>query len=395
LKKAREKYNELLKKYKEDRSDEQRKVVELGGLRIIGSERHESRRIDNQLRGRAGRQGDPGTTQFFISMEDELLRLFGGDRMQSIVGRLGVEEGQPIEAGLLTRSIENAQKKVEGRNFSIRKYVLQYDNVMNKQREIIYGDRRKVLSGDDMHERILGMCESLVEEAVDNAVMGSKFAEEWDFNSLDIALRQISRSYKSKKYEDGELTALTPDDLKEEIDEKFVELYAQKEAEIGATTLRDLERMILLRVIDSKWMDHIDAMDQLRHGIGLRAIGQQDPAAAYAQEGFDMFELMTESIQEDTVKFCYNVTMETKTERKQVINISGGKEIKEEGAGSYADAGGGRPASQGDLPDQAKVPEREKTQQTVRRTDEKVGRNDPCPCGSGKKYKNCHGKNAE
>ncbi|MDR0852027.1 MAG: preprotein translocase subunit SecA [Clostridiales Family XIII bacterium] len=389
LRTAREKYNELLKKYKEERADEQRQVVELGGLRIIGSERHESRRIDNQLRGRAGRQGDPGSTQFFISMEDELLRLFGGERMQTIVERLGVEEGQPIEAGLLTKSIENAQKKVEGRNFSVRKYVLQYDNVMNKQREVIYGDRRKVLSGDDMHERILGMCEGLVDEAVENAVMGSKFAEEWDFNSLDTALRQISRSYRSKKYDDSDFAALTPDILKEEIYDDFAKLYAQKEEEIGAVVLRDLERMVLLRVIDSKWMDHIDAMDQLRHGIGLRAIGQQDPAAAYAQEGFDMFELMTESIQEDTVKFCYNVTVETKTERKQVINVSGGKEIKEEGAGSYANTTGGG----GELPQQTKVPEREKTQQTVRRTDEKVGRNDPCPCGSGKKYKNCHGKN--
>jgi preprotein translocase subunit SecA len=391
---AREKYNELHRKYKEERADEQRKVIELGGLFIIGSERHESRRIDNQLRGRSGRQGDPGATQFFISMEDELLRLFGGERMQSIVERLGVEEGQPIEAGMLSRSIENAQKKVESRNFSIRKYVLQYDNVMNKQREVIYGDRRKVLSGEDMRDRVLSMCEELVDEAVDNAVMGAKYAEEWDINGLNVALKQISRAYEGVNYTDEQLAGLTPEILKEEIREEFIKLYEKKEAEIsagsekGEKVMRDLERMILLRVIDSKWMDHIDAMDQLRHGIGLRAIGQQDPARAYAQEGFDMFELMTESIKEDTVKFCYNVTVETKTARKQVI--SGGKEVKDEDAASYI--GGGNIGGGGELPAETDVPERERRQETVRRTGAKIGRNDPCPCGSGKKYKNCCGR---
>jgi preprotein translocase subunit SecA len=391
---AREKYNELHRKYKEERADEQRKVIELGGLFIIGSERHESRRIDNQLRGRSGRQGDPGATQFFISMEDELLRLFGGERMQNIVERLGVEEDQPIEAGMLSRSIENAQKKVESRNFSIRKYVLQYDNVMNKQREVIYGDRRKVLSGEDMRDRVLSMCEELVDEAVDNAVMGAKYAEEWDMNGLNIALKQISRAYEGVNYTDEQLAELTPEIIKEEINEEFIKLYERKEAEISANSekgekvMRDLERMILLRVIDSKWMDHIDAMDQLRHGIGLRAIGQQDPARAYAQEGFDMFELMTESIKEDTVKFCYNVTVETKTARKQVI--SGGKEVKDEDAASYI--GGGNVGRGGELPAETDVPERERRQETVRRTGAKIGRNDLCPCGSGKKYKNCCGK---
>jgi preprotein translocase subunit SecA len=395
LKGARAKYTALYEKYKEERAAEQRQVVELGGLHIIGSERHESRRIDNQLRGRAGRQGDPGSTQFFISMEDELLRLFGGERMQSIVGRLGVEEDQPIEAGMLTRSIENAQKRVESRNFSVRKYVLQYDNVMNKQREVIYADRRRVLMGEDMHERVLSMCQQLVEEAVDNAVMGAKYAEEWDFDGLNQALRQISRAYEPVTYTEADLGSLTPAALTEDVYAKMLALYEEKEAEIGEKIMRDLERMILLRVIDSKWMDHIDAMDQLKHGIGLRAIGQQDPAAAYAQEGFDMFELMTESIKEDTVKFCFNVTMQTKVERKEVA--VGAKELKEEDAEQYISRSQNRAAasaSGGDVPQAANVPEREKRQETVRRSGEKVGRNDPCPCGSGKKYKNCCGREA-
>jgi preprotein translocase subunit SecA len=390
LKEARKNYTELLNKYKEERADEQKQVIELGGLHIIGSERHESRRIDNQLRGRAGRQGDPGSTQFFISMEDELLRLFGGERMQAIVGRLGVEEGVPIEAGMLTKSIENAQKKVESRNFGIRKYVLQYDNVMNKQREVIYGDRRRVLEGEDMHERIMLMTEELTDEAVENAVMGSKYAEEWDFDHLNEQLTQISRKFKKVDPTEEYLADLKPDDLKADVFDSFMTLYEEKESEIGEEVMRDLERMLLLRVIDNKWMDHIDAMDQLRHGIGLRAIGQQDPAAAYAQEGFDMFELMTESIKEDTVKYCYNVTVETKAERKQVAKAS--KESKSESAEDYL----GVSARQGGYeegPDEAPEASPDR-QETVRRTEAKVGRNDPCPCGSGKKYKNCCGRNA-
>ncbi|MDR0519955.1 MAG: preprotein translocase subunit SecA [Clostridiales Family XIII bacterium] len=382
---ARRVYTELYNKYKDERADEQAKVIELGGLHIIGSERHESRRIDNQLRGRAGRQGDPGSTQFFISMEDELLRLFGGERMQSIVERLGVEEGEPIEAGMLTKSIENAQKKVEGRNFGIRKYVLQYDNVMNKQREVIYKDRRMVLEGADMRERIMAMLEDLTDEAVDNAVMGAKYAEEWDFDHMNELLSQIYRKYRPREYGAEEIHSLVPDILREDVYGDFVKLYEEKEQEVGEETMRDLERMILLRVIDSKWMDHIDAMDQLRHGIGLRAIGQQDPAGAYAQEGFDMFELMTESIKEDTVKFCLNVTVETKSERKQVMK--GGKEKKDENAEDYLGAAAG--GDMGDVPEQANVPDRDGKPETFRREGLKVGRNDPCPCGSGKKLKKC------
>ena len=386
---ARRIYTELNRKYKDERAEEQRQVIEAGGLFIIGSERHESRRIDNQLRGRSGRQGDPGASQFFISMEDELLRLFAGERMQAIVGRLGVEEGQPIEAGMLTKSIENAQKKVEGRNFSTRKYVLQYDNVMNKQREVIYADRRKVLSGEDMKERIMSMCEDLVTEAVDNAVMGSKFSEEWDFDGLDHALKQICNKYPGMGLSSDMKQNVTPADLTDLAFEELMRIYEAKEQEVTSEVMRDLERMILLRVIDNMWMDHIDAMDQLRNGIGLRAIGQQDPAAAYANEGFDMFELMTESIKEDTVKYCFNVTVETKTERKKVTED--GRASKAENDGSYA--GGMEGGYDDGMPIETDVPEREVKQEPVRRTQAKIGRNDPCPCGSGKKYKNCCGRN--
>jgi preprotein translocase subunit SecA len=262
---------------------------------------------------------------------------------------------------------------------------------MNKQREVIYADRRMVLEGADMKERIMSMLEDLTNEAVENAVMGAKFAEEWDFEHLHESLARISRKYRLRTYDEDELAALSPDVLKEDVTDDFIRLYEDKESEVGVDVMRDLERMILLRVIDSKWMDHIDAMDQLRHGIGLRAVGQQDPAAAYAQEGFDMFELMTESIKEETVMFCYNVSVETKRERKKIAPA--GKEKKDEQAEDFiaaaSDGGGGE-----GVPDQANVPERENKQETVRRAQPKVGRNDPCPCGSGKKYKNCCGKNA-
>ncbi|MCL2111024.1 MAG: preprotein translocase subunit SecA [Clostridiales bacterium] len=401
LQEARRKYNEYHDAYKSERADEQRKVVELGGLHIIGTERHESRRIDNQLRGRAGRQGDPGMTRFYISMEDELLRLFGGERMQAIVGRLGVDEEHPIEAGVLSKSIENAQKKVEGRNFSVRKYVLQYDNVMNKQREIIYGERRKVLEGEDVRDNVMAMIEDLVDEAVSGALMGSKFAEEWDMAYLNDALLRLTRDYNGLGLSEEELLRADEDGLKELALEKMVGLYEAKESEIGADRMRELERMILLMVIDGKWMDHIDAMDQLKTGIGLRGIGQQDPAAAYAHEGFDMFELMTESIKEDTVRYCYGVTVETKSERRSQTSGSM-KETKtdEDAYRSEAKeqrqnaAGGGKGKLSG-MPTEGPKESRGGRKETVRRTGAKVGRNDPCPCGSGKKHKNCCGKNAE
>lgn len=383
---ARQEYRKLLEKAKEERKGEQEKVVELGGLCIIGTERHESRRIDNQLRGRSGRQGDPGQTQFCISMEDDLMRLFGGERMQSIVQRLGVEEDEAIEAKMITKQIENAQKKVEGKNFSIRKYVLQYDNVMNKQREIIYGERKKVLFGENLREDLVSMTHELIDEIVAPVVMESKFAEEWDFDTLNKDLRKISPRFEPLDFDKETLAEMDEDSLKSGLYEDFEDLYQAKEEEIGIDRLREVERMLLIRIVDNKWMDHIDAMDQLKSGIGLRGLGGQDPAAAYAQEGFDMFEAMIHSIKEDFVKFCYNVTVKTSTERKNVLGS--GEEHKDEFSEEDAlMAGGGQ-----DVPAEAVVPKREHKQQTVRRDMPKVGRNDPCPCGSGKKYKHCCGR---
>ena len=385
---ARAKYNQLNAQFKAERAEEQQKVKELGGLYIIGTERHESRRIDNQLRGRSGRQGDPGTTQFYISLEDELMRLFGGEKIQGIVGKLGMSEDEPIEAGMLTKSIENAQKRVEGRNFSIRKYVLQYDNVMNKQREIIYNERRRVLFGEDLRDHVMSMAEELIDESLDFTTAGSKFAEEWDLKALEASLRKICSTFKGFSYTEDDIQNLNKNALRDDVLALFDEAYLAKEEEIGIERMRELERMILIRVVDNKWMDHIDAMDQLKHGIGLRALGQQDPAKAYAAEGFDMFDLMIKNIKEDTVKFCFNVTIQTDTARKQIIGAGEGRkaEFTDTANEDESEYSGGAPSA-------TKVPERDHKQETVRKG-VTVGRNDPCPCGSGLKYKKCCGKNA-
>ena len=393
---AREKFHALHEQIREERKGEQEKVVELGGLCIVGTERHESRRIDNQLRGRSGRQGDPGSTQFFISLEDDLMRLFGGERMQSVLERVGVGDDEPLEAGMLSRSIEGAQKKVEGKNFSIRKYVLQYDNVMNKQREIIYDQRRMVLDGEDVSDYIKNMTYELIDGIIDPVVLESKFPEEWDLKRVTDGLEQITPMFRRLKIDDAYIGSLDEDKLREDVKRIFDEMYAEKEAEIGEEQMREVERMILLRVVDNRWMDHIDAMDQLKDGIGLRGYGQQDPAVAYAQEGFSMFEELIADIREETVKFCYNVTVTTRTERRNAV--SGTTSASKE---EYKDDEAARQAAQqraagrgGDMP--AAAPKAEKTgkQETIRRDMPKVGRNDPCPCGSGKKYKNCCGKNA-
>ena len=378
---ARNVFNELSNQYKSERAEEQQKVRELGGLCIIGTERHESRRIDNQLRGRAGRQGDPGSTQFFLSLEDELMRLFGGEKIQNLVEKLGVQEDEAIEAGMLTKRIEAAQKRVEAKNFHIRKYVLQYDNVMNKQRQIIYEERRKVLFGEDLKEHVHNMTCELIDELVDPIVIASRYAEEWDIETLNGHLEKLCPRFEKLSYTEDEIQNLTQEDLKEDIYEQFEKLYEEKENEIGIDRMRELERMILIRVVDNKWMDHIDDMDQLRSGISLRAIGQQDPAAAYANEGFDMFELMIQAIKEDTVKFCYNVTLQTNAERKKVIEVGESRkdEYREDASSIQSD----------EMPNAAPVPDRDQHREPVRRMEEKIGRNDPCPCGSGKKYKNC------
>lgn len=384
---ARSEYRRLNEKFKEERKEEQEKVIELGGLCIVGTERHESRRIDNQLRGRAGRQGDLGSSQFCISLEDELMRLFGGDRMKALVERLGVEDDEPIEAGMISKSIESAQKKVEGRNFSIRKYVLQYDNVMNKQREIIYEQRAKVLHGEDLKEYIHNMTQEIIEEIALPITLESKEPEEWNFERLNKHLKEICPRTEGAEYSREDFMDLSYERLVEDIMEDFDRLYDDKEKEIGEARMREIERMILIRVVDNKWMDHIDAMDQLKNGIGLRALGQQDPAAAYANEGFDMFQAMVQSIKEDTVKFCYNVTIETSTQRKNVMGKGTGRkdDYDDETAVSIQ---GEEDASR----NSRQIPTEDYKPEPVKRDTPKIGRNDPCPCGSGRKYKHCCGR---
>ena len=335
---ARKEYDALYEKYAEERREEHDKVVELGGLHIIGTERHESRRIDNQLRGRAGRQGDPGSTRFFVALDDDLIRLFGGDRIQVMMQKLASSGDEAIESKMLTRTIENAQKKVEGRNFTSRKYVLQYDNVMNKQREIIYSERRRVLDGEDLRSHILSMAEEFADQALETCTAESKFSEEWDLAALQSTMKRLWGGFELPDY--GENPDITPEQLKEDVHRVIEEGYAEKEKEIGEERMRDLERMILIRVVDNKWMDHIDAMDQLKTGIGLRGLGQQDPAMAYAAEGFDMFEEMISNIKEEAVKFCFNVTIQTNAERKQVMEAKSAQ--KEEAAPTV---GGARASS--------------------------------------------------
>ena len=367
IREAREKYHSILEEKKEELKEEQDKVRQAGGLCIIGTERHESRRIDNQLRGRAGRQGDPGTSRFFISLEDDLMRLFGSDRLMAMVEKIGMDDDMPIEHKMLSKSIEGAQKKVEGKNFSIRKHVLQYDDVMNKQREIIYKERRNVLEGEDVHSEILDMIDKTIDRVLSYYIPEGSYPESWDLKALEE--RFVNIFHPDKKIEVGNVEDLTKESLKEIIKNKALRLYDEKEKLVGEERMRELERIILLQVVDSKWMDHIDAMDQLRQGIGLRAIGQEDPVRAYQIEGFDMFDEMIQSIQEETLNYIYGFQVRIEAqpiERKQMVDMDkleqkGGSEAEEEG------------------PKQIK-------------TDKVVGRNDLCPCGSGKKYKKCCGK---
>ncbi|MGO1478181.1 preprotein translocase subunit SecA [Senegalia sp. (in: firmicutes)] len=362
VKDIKEKYDNLLEKHKANTKDEAKKVLEAGGLYIMGTERHESRRIDNQLRGRAGRQGDPGSSKFFISLEDDLMRLFGSERIKGLVDTLGMPDDEPLEHKLLNKSIESAQSKVEGKNFGIRKNVLQYDDVMNKQREVIYKERRRVLEGEDMKDYIFTMIKDMVDGTVEMYSANSKYPEEWDYEGMENYLSNIFLA--DEKLEIANKEDMTKEDLKEQIYDLAKKKYDEKEEEVGSEQLRELERVILLRVVDSKWMDHIDAMDQLRQGIGLRAMGNEDPVRAYQVEGFDMFNEMIKNIQEDTVKYLYNLEPEEKMERKRVAKVTG--------------------SSHGDG-------QKSKVQKTVIKG-EKIGRNDPCPCSSGKKYKKCCGK---
>ncbi len=359
---ARKTFSELLAKYKEEILPEAEKVRQAGGLFIIGTERHESRRIDNQLRGRAGRQGDPGVSKFYISLEDDLMRLFGSDRIRSVVDTLGMEEDQAIENKMLTNAIETSQRRVEGRNFDIRKHVLQYDDVMNQQREIIYSQRQQVLNGDSIKDNIVKMIADFTEESVLRFAADEETPENWNMAGLIEFLESVYLLPNQVSYTQAEILDTTREGLINELTEIANKNYEAKEEELTSEVMREIERVALLRSVDSKWIDHIDAMDQLKHGIGLRAYGQQDPVMMYKFEGFDMFEEMVASIRESTLKLIYNAKVSAPVERVQVA-----KPIIPAGDGSIA-------------PTQAKK-------------SEKVGRNDLCPCGSGKKYKKCCGIN--
>ncbi len=360
---ARKTYQELEKKFKAEIKPEAEEVREAGGLFIIGTERHESRRIDNQLRGRSGRQGDPGETRFYLSMEDDLMRLFAGDRIYNIMDSLGIDENTPIEHSMLTNTIENAQKKLESRNFAIRKNVLQYDDVMNRQREIIYSQRDKVLNGEDMKDYIQKMLEETIEANVKSYITGED-KDSWNFEGLRDHYMGWLTTPDDFRYDRIELENTEVDYIIKMLTERAKELYQKREEEFGSNLMREIERVMLLRMVDTKWMDHIDAMEELKKGISLRAYAQKDPVVEYRIEGFDMFDEMIASIQEDTVRLCLTIQIrkEEEPKREQVA-----KPIE--------------PAS-------------DKTDSTSRTVKKKPGRNDPCPCGSGKKYKKCCGKDA-
>ncbi|MEY8426891.1 preprotein translocase subunit SecA [Lachnospiraceae bacterium 46-15] len=330
---------------------------EAGGLKIIGTERHESRRIDNQLRGRSGRQGDPGESRFYISLEDDLMRLFGSERLMGIFKSLGVAENEQIEHKMLSKAIENAQKKIESNNYGIRKNLLEYDQVNNEQREIIYNERRRVLDGENMRDSILKMIADTVDNTVDMCISDDQGTEEWDIRELESLLTPII-PMKVTVQEN-----MKKNELKQSLKEQAVKLYESKEAEFPeAEQIRELERVLLLKVIDRKWMDHIDDMDQLRQGIGLQAYGQRDPLVEFKMSGYEMFDAMSAAIQEDTLRLLYHVRIEQKVEREEVAKVTGTN--KDESL--------------------QKAPKK--------RAEQKVYPNDPCPCGSGKKYKQCCGR---
>lgn len=354
-------YQALLERYRKLSEKERRLVVEQGGLYIIGTERHESRRIDNQLRGRCGRQGDPGSTQFYSSMEDDLLRLFGSDNVSGLMDKLGIEEDVPIEHPLITKSIETSQKRVENRNFDIRKHVLQYDDVMNQQRELIYRQRRQVLTGDNLKESIMEMIDAAAERAVATYAPEGVYPEEWDLKKLLEHAEQVFLPDSAMAPE--ELEDMGRNELQSFLAERSKEKYELREQELGEEMMRRIERVLMLRIVDQKWMDHLDAMDQLRDGIGLRAYGQKDPLVEYKFEGYEMFQNMIDSIQDEVVRsiFRVNVVQPEQQQRRKVVE------------NRYVEEG---------------------PKQPVRR-EEKIGRNAPCPCGSGKKYKKCCGMKTE
>ena len=366
---ARKTFKELEEKYDKEIKEEKEKVIAVGGLKIIGTERHESRRIDNQLRGRSGRQGDPGESKFYIGLDDDLMKIFGGEMITKVYNTIGMDENVPIENKIISNAVESAQKRVEGRNFSIRKNVLKYDDVMNAQREIIYKQRRQVLDGENINQNILNMIKSLAEEVVMQQFAGEKEVNEEALNTniKNIFGLDISDFVKENSKDQNAIV--------ENLQETALAEYAKKEEEIGSAQLRELERIVMLKVVDQKWMDHIDSMDELKDGIGLRAYGQQDPVVKYRIEGMDMFDEMILDIKHDVVQLLMNLRKNEEVKREEAAKITGValQNLKNLDA------------------NQSKV--QTQVNKTVVNQGPKVGRNDPCPCGSGKKYKNCCGKN--
>ena len=371
-------------------------VPELGGLFIVGTERHESRRIDNQLRGRSGRQGDPGASRFFLSLEDDLLRLFAADRISGMMDKLGMEEDEPIEHKLITNSIEHAQKKVEARNFDIRKHVLEYDDVMNQQREVMYGERRKILLGENLRENIIGMVNHIIKDEMNQFANEQLYPEEWQLDELIEDAEKIYAPAGRLKKE--ELVELSRDELKETLEKVAEDGYRQRELLFGEENMRELEKVVMLRVVDNKWMEHLDHMDMLREGINLRAYGQRNPLVEYKIEALDMFEEMEAAIQDQIASLMYHVSIITP--EQQTVSPDGAEPVAASGRqkqqleqaieqqrSQLSDHLQNAQASHGD-----EVSAAEAKKKPVTKDGAKVGRNDPCPCGSGKKYKNCCGK---
>ncbi|MDE6149826.1 MAG: SEC-C domain-containing protein, partial [Ruminococcus sp.] len=357
---ARKVYKDLYAKYSAEVAEKAKDVVNAGGLFIIGTERHEARRIDNQLRGRSGRQGDPGESQFYLSLEDDLMRIFGGDRITNMMEALNVDENTPIQSKMLTNVIESSQKKIEGRNFNIRKNVLNYDDVMNTQREIIYGQRQKVLNGEDIHDYILTMIKDFVDNCVNMYLFDDEIHDDWNLEGLKDHLAGIITVDDDFNYNAQELDEITKEDIINMLNERAKSIYQKREDDLGKELLREIERVVLLKVVDSKWMAHIDDMDELKKGIGLRSYGQKNPVVEYRMEGFDMFDAMIDAIREDTVRMLFTIKVQKADpapKREQVLK---------------PDAG---------------------SSQSITRKAKKVGPNEPCPCGSGKKYKKCCGAN--
>ena len=367
---ARAKFRELEKKYDEQIKEEKQKVIEAGGLKIIGTERHESRRIDNQLRGRSGRQGDPGESRFYIGLDDDLMKIFGGNAISKVYNTLGADEDMPIESKIISKSVESAQKKVEDRNFSIRKHVLQYDDVMNTQREIIYKQRRDVLDGENLKESILKMMDSSIENLV------SVYTADVENVNKEAFMQDVKMSFDVDELDSLKQEKINPEDIINELKEKVNNIYEAKEKEFGEEDLRELERVVMLKVVDQKWMDHIDNMDELKNGIGLRAYGQKDPVVQYRIEGFDMFDEMVEDIKNEVSKILLHIQKKEGVTRKETSQITNAS--LEDTAINLVD--GNLSEKEGGM------------NKTVVNQGPKVGRNDLCPCGSGKKYKNCCGK---